>query len=702
MKILGRIFLLVSLVYFTSCGRMASFLSRMSRSGVQGKTMLENIAKRQKATSGDPLLVFDQTPEGIDMLYRTETGRLTTSLDLVAAVPLSAVTFQNTILAFENAVTRYGNALNTASFLKYVSSDAGVREAADRCETAVSKTFVDIFVRADLYRVLKAYQDKGDCLAPEDAFLLQESLTNFIRNGLELSTEKQKVFVDKKKHLVELETEFGKNMVEYKDELLVTLAELEGMPESYIHSLEKTPEGLYRVTMAYPHYVPFMENAKDARARKKLEYKFNNRGGDRNRELLEGAIALRHELAVMLGKPTHAHYVLERRMAKTPDQVNEFLQALVVKLKPKGQENFRELLELKKEEFADSGIKDLYSWDWRYYENLLKKKKFQVDMQHIKEYFPIEVVLKGLFEIYQTLLGVEFVRLVEAPVWHESVMAFAVKRNGESVSYFYMDLFPREGKYEHAAAFTLINGFLRGDSSYEKPFSSIVANFSPPQEGNPSLLAHFEVETLFHEFGHIMHQVLTTAKYASFSGTSVKTDFVEAPSQMLENWVWFKESLSKLSGHYQDPSQPLPEDLLNKLIQAKLVNVGIRYLRQLSFGLIDMTYHTSASTDSTQVYKDITKEVMLIPIQDGTQPQAGFGHLMGGYDAGYYGYLWSEVFAQDMFTRFEAEGLLNPNTGKDYLRWILQPGGLVDPMERIKGFLGREPNQEAFLRSLGL
>ncbi len=265
-----------------------------------------------------------------------------------------------------------------------------------------------------------------------------------------------------------------------------------------------------------------------------------------------------------------------------------------------------------------------------------------------------------------------------------------------------MDLFPREGKYNHAAAFTLTNGHTLADGTYFAPSSAIVANFNPPSQDKPALLEHSEVETLFHEFGHIMHQTLTRAKYATFSGTNVKTDFVEAPSQMLENWVWRKETLVGLSGHYRTPTKPLPDDMIDRLVGAKRADAGIHYLRQLAFANIDMIYHTAENVDSTEVYKKAMKEIMLVPIQEGSNPHASFGHLMGGYDAGYYGYLWSEVYAQDMFTRFEKEGFSNAKTGMDYRKGILEPGSERQPFDLIKGFLGREPNEEAFLKSIGL
>lgn len=277
-----------------------------------------------------------------------------------------------------------------------------------------------------------------------------------------------------------------------------------------------------------------------------------------------------------------------------------------------------------------------------------------------------------------------------------------MKSNGDTVGIFFMDLFPREGKYTHAAAFTILKGYASSLGEYNIPVSAIVANFSPPTKDDPSFLTHEEVKTLFHEFGHIMHQVLTRARYAMFSGTSVKHDFVETPSQMFENWCWKKEPLKKMSGYYGDRNKPIPDKLIEDLIRTKLVNIGIRYLRQVSFGLIDMTYHTSSKVDSTKIYKDISKKIMMIAIPDNTVPQASFGHLMGGYDAGYYGYLWSEVYAHDLFSEFEKYGLFNTELGKKYRTLILERGGEIEPDELIQSFLGRKPNMDAFLKSMGL
>lgn len=648
----------------------------------------------------DAPLKFSYTPEEVEKLCTEKQDQLKKALDILGATGIESASFKTVVIPLERMTTEFSNEVNPVTFLKYVSPNEKVRTVADKCETDVQQLFVDLFVREDLFARLQAVKAQSSSLPEGDKHLLDEYLTGFKRNGLELPIEQRKIFIEKKKQLVLLEAEFSKNLVEWDDSLPLTREELDGMPDSYINGLKKDAAGKYLVTLDYPHYYPFMENAKNAGARKQLEFKFNNRGGDKNRELLEQAIRLRHEMAQLLGYPTHAAFVLERRMAEKTDNVTKFLDRLNGKLRLKGEQDLAELLKMKQKD--EPGATAIHAWDWRYYDMLLKKEKHQIDNELIKQYFPIERVLSGMFETYQTLLSVKFVKETSAPVWHESVQCYRVLDGEKTVALFYMDLFPRDGKYGHAAAFTLINGFQEIDGSYHIPRSSIVANFNAPSEGKPSLLEHSEVETLFHEFGHIMHQVLTKARYATFSGTSVKTDYVEAPSQMLENWVWEEASLKRLSGHYLDTTKPLPKEQIDRLIAAKLVNSGLRYLRQLAFAKLDIDYHTSPSVDSTAIYAKHMKDVMLIPIQEGTQPQASFGHLMGGYDSGYYGYLWSEVYAQDMFTRFETEGLFNPKTGGDYRKWILERGGEQHPFELIKGFLGREPNEDAFLKSLGL
>lgn len=640
-------------------------------------------------------LRFDFTPQQIEQLGKDKFAQLSGKLNEISTKPNPSSIFD-----LEFALADFSNSLSIPLFLKYVSPDPEVRKAADRLETQVQKFMIDVFTREDLFQAVRTSGATLKNKSPVQEELIQEYLFNFKKNGLGLPAESRKIFIDKKKRLVEIESGFSQNLMSENTVIPFSRAELAGLPDSFIDSLKKNQEGKYELTLSYPHVTPFMENALNTEARKKVSFLFNNRGGEKNKALLEEAILLRHQLAQLLGFKNHAELVLSRRMALKPEIAKSFLEDLFGKLKIVGEKERNTLLQLKKELLNDET--PLASYEWRFLHTQLLKKKYDFDPLQVQEYFPLETVLQGMFEIFQTVLGVSFKKDTTAPVWHPSVQKFEVWKGKSLVAHFYMDLFPREGKYGHAAAFTLISAYQQSDGSYQIPFSSIVANFSSPTSEKPSLLLHSEVETLFHEFGHIMHQILTCACYPSFSGTGVKTDFVEAPSQMFENWVWDKAMLQRLSGHYLRPSEKLPNELIDKMLAAKNLNQGLHNLRQIAFGFIDFDFHTHDKVNSTEVYSKRMSETLGIPVLANTLPQASFGHLMGGYDAGYYGYLWAEVFAQDMFTRFEKEGLLNSQTGADYRKWILEPGGEKPPSDLIRGFLGREPNSDAFLRGIGL
>jgi Zn-dependent oligopeptidase len=357
------------------------------------------------------------------------------------------------------------------------------------------------------------------------------------------------------------------------------------------------------------------------------------------------------------------------------------------------------LAEAKREHTGDGTLE---IWDWWYYTNRLLKSEFAVDDFEVANYFPLEACIDGLFFVTQELLGIRYEPAPDAPRWHEDVQAFDIYDAGASEPFarFYMDLYPRPNKFGHAAAFTLRGGRALPGSAYQHPISAIVANFTKPTPDTPSLLRHTEVVTFFHEFGHILHQTLTRARYLEFSGTSTERDFVEAPSQMLEHWVWDPAVLARFSRHHAT-GEPLPADLLHAMVRAKNLSSGIRERRQLFFARLDYVLHTAGfDGDTTRAVAELYP-LTGFPYPPNTHFQSGFGHLFG-YDAGYYGYLWSRVFGDDMFTRFEGAGLLDRDTGHDYRQKILERGGSVDGDELVRSFLGREPNMDAFLKDIGL
>ncbi len=611
-------------------------------------------------------------------------------------------TFDNTAWALDRISADLSDQTASDTFLKYVSISSSVRDAGNECETLLGQFSVDMYSREDLYRALKEYATKDSTLTGESKRLVDKELLDFKRSGLELSKDKRQAVVDLRKKLVELEATFGKNLNEFKDFALFDKSELDGLPEDFVARLERV-DGKYKVSLDYPDYFPFMENSLNPDARRVMESKFNNRATTQNLPILKEVLALRLKAAQALGYPTHAHFILEDRMAKDPQTVAAFISRLREKLKILGND---ELAILKSLKFVfEGGASDgqLNAWDWRFYNNQLKKSRYAVDSQKIKEYFPADYVTEQMLNIYQKLLSVKFRLVADAALWHPDVKLYEIKdaAGGEPIAYFYLDLFPREGKYKHAAAFSMITGRALSDGRYQKPVSSMVANFNKSTKDRPSLLTHDEVETFFHEFGHLMHQTLTKARYARFSGSATARDFVEAPSQMLENWVWDAEVLRSLSGHYLDLEKKLPNELLNKMLAAKNVNSGLVNLRQLMFGSVDQLYHGIPPADTTEAYARLAKDISMIPTSKSTHPEASFGHLMG-YDSGYYGYLWSKVYAEDMFSRFKAEGVLSPVLGRRYRTEILERGSSRDEMDSLKAFLGREPDESAFLESIGL
>ena len=390
-------------------------------------------------------------------------------------------------------------------------------------------------------------------------------------------------------------------------------------------------------------------------------------------------------------------------MAKLPQNVWDFEDNLVEKLKEKARMDYDELLTVKRAKLGDESIDVIQPWESGYYNNILLKEKYDLDQNLVKEYFPTDEVIDGLFQIAQHLFGVEFEEVKDPSVWHKDVRMFNVKKDGKIISRFYTDLFPRPNKYSHAACFPMIGG-KETPEGYQMPVATLVCNFPAPTADVPSLLTHSDVETFFHEFGHVLHNVLTTTKLSSHSGTSVARDFVEAPSQIFENWTWNYDALILFAKNYKT-GEVLPTDLFDKMVAAKNVGSGLSFTQQVFYGMIDFTLHDkydpSSSTPTTEIVKELQNKITLYPYLEGTHMHAAFGHLMG-YAAGYYSYLWSLVYAQDMFSVFETNGIMDVTTGLRYRDIILSTGGSRDELGMVVEFLGREPNQEAFFKSIGL
>ena len=645
-------------------------------------------------------LTPDQVAEGCEAAMRAcDAG-----VDAIAAVPDNKRTFANTLLALEAATDHLAAAQGTLGFMAYVSADDALRTAAREWDEKLDKYAVGLSFREDLYAAVKAFSESAEAkgLSGEDARLLEHELRDYRRNGFELAPEERAKVRALFDTLVELDVQFRKTIDEWDDGIEVRREDLEGLPESYVANLKSVEAGgetKYRVSLDYPELHPFMANAASADLRRQLFEKDQRKGGPGNVKVLEDALQARAEAARLLGYDSWAAYKTEVRMAKRRDTVDSFLVDLRERVAVKAARDMDEMKALARER---TGSDQVNIWDWRYWNNELMKSRYAINEFEVAQYFPLDACIEGLFKVTQSMLGVRYEPAPAAPRWHPDVQAFDVFDEGGSEPFarFYMDLFPRPNKYGHAAAFTLQRGRALPDGSYQKPVSAIVANFTKPGADQPSLLRHSEVVTFFHEFGHILHQTLTRARRSRFSGTATERDFVEAPSQMLEHWVWEPAVLGSFSRHHQT-GEPLPKALLDSMIAAKNLNSGVLTLRQLFFATLDFRYHSPGfQGDTTRAVEEL-HAITGFPYHQGTHFQSGFGHLFG-YDAGYYGYLWSHVFGDDMYTRFEAAGPLDPGTGRHYRTTVLERGGSVDGDELVRSFLGREPNNEAFLRGLGL
>ncbi|KAJ2847794.1 metalloendopeptidase, partial [Coemansia erecta] len=573
---------------------------------------------------------------------------------------------------------------------------------------------IESMMREDLYRAVHAvYKNKKEieALDDEDRRLVEKLEQQFQRSGLALTSDKRERLGEIRKRLSELGIKFGRNVNENDGRKTFTRDELAGLPDSFFDSREtEVVDGVEKfvVTTKYPDMIPVMELARSETTRQQLAMA-NEQRCPENVALMQEAIGLRLEAARLLGYKTHAEFILVEKMAKTPKSVMDFEADLRAKLNVLAKRELSEFEERKRADKAAAGepFEGLFTWDFRYYANLIKELKHKVSNEEVKQYFPMKQVTRGILDVYQKMLNLRFVKVADPPVWHPDVEMYEVwEAQGDAfVGHFYLDLFPRDAKYNHAAVWPIRPGFAKSDGTHEFPVAAMVANFPKPTSSAPALLTHSDAVTLLHEMGHVFHGICSLTKWARFHGTQTEGDFVEAPSQMLENWGWEPSVLRQFAVHHSS-GEPIPEDLVKRLVAAKNEGAGLFNLRQVFFGLFDMAIHDTADgkVDVKAIYNQLREDVSLFKNGDvDTWGMATFGHMMGGYDAGYYGYMWSEVFSADMYaSRFLKDGVDNPKTGMDYRKEILRPGGSRDASVSLRRFLGRDPNNKAFLKSIGL
>jgi thimet oligopeptidase len=650
-------------------------------------------------------MLYDYTGVSVDSV-RTETDTALARADELVAQAVASVdspTFEATLWPLDLAGAEVSLAYGRAGFMGQVHTDAAVRDAGNDAEERINKWRVALFFRSDVYDAVRALAstDEASALEGERARLLEHWLRDFRRAGHELDAEHRAELERLRTRLVEVEVAFQRNINEYTDGIDVTREQLAGLPDDYVERLSPGErEGTYRVSLDYPEVNPFMEQARDRTLRRELFMKNWSKAVDANRPLLDEALDLRRRVAALLGEPTWAHHAMELKMARSPERVRAFYDELLPRL---GAQVRRELDALGERLHADGHDGPITAWDWRYYDDALRRTEYGVDQNAISEYLPLEQVVDGMFAITGEVLGLDYRIVDDARAWHDAVRLYEIRDRGtgELIAHFYADLHPRDGKFSHAAAFPLVIGHRAADGRWVPPVSAIAANFTPPSADRPALLKHAEVETLFHEFGHILHMSLTRAEFTRFSGSETEWDFVEAPSQIMEHWTWDPSVLGRFARHFTT-GEPIPTELVEQMLRARWVNTGIKIGVQTFYGGIDLALHAEADAPDLDLALRRSYAVTGMPFPEGTFMLAGFGHLLGGYDAGYYGYLWAEVIGDDMFGRFAREGVLSPAVGAEYRREILEPNGSRDGDELVRAFLGREPSNDEFLRLRGM
>lgn len=650
---------------------------------------------------------FETTPADIAATVRDTIAAGNATLDRIGALAPAAANFTNTLRALDDLTFHINLAANRIGLIKETSPDAALREAATDAIKELSEWSVGLDYREDVYRAVKAYADTRPALTGEDAKLLADTMRDYRRAGLDLPKADRDQVEQMRKDLSQLTTDFDTNINEAEKAVKFTGAQLDGLPQDFLDQVKTGPDEYTVMANITWQYLAVEDNASSEATRRQLYMEQSNLACEANVPLLQKILVLRDNIAHKLGYATWADYQTEVKMVKNAHTAIEFLQNLKTGLQPKFDQELAEYRALKVKQTGDPAAQ-INIWDWRYFANQLKKEKYNVDAEQLRVYFPYQRTLDGMFAIYQRIFGLKFDRVTPPYKWVDDLQLYAVSdaKTGEPLGLFYLDMFPREGKYHHFAQFGIIDGKLLPDGKYQRPTVALICNFPSPGKDKPSLMLHSDVETLFHEFGHAMHSILTRAKYERFSGTSVPGDFVEAPSQMLENWVWDKKVLDSFAADYRDPSKKIPEAILSQLRAAKLATEGTRYRRQLSFGLLDLTLHTQIHADNAAETVPLSNQVLsdvFLPVPTNTAFVAYFGHLMG-YDAGYYGYAWADAIADDMATVFKnaPDGFFDRGAGMRLRHEIYEPGDSRDVNVSIEKFLGRPRSLEPFFKKIGI
>lgn len=641
--------------------------------------------------------------------------------ELTESVTEESITWDNFVKPLEDINDRLDRAWAPISHINSVANSDEVRDAYNACLPLLSDYGTEMGQHKGLYNAVKALDAKAESLDLDKVQrkILKDDLRDFKLSGVALSQEKQKRYGEIQKRLSELTSKFEQNLLDatmawHKD--FDSAEALDGLPDSAIAAAKQTAEASdvegYRITLDFPSYLPVMMHANDRELRKEVYTAFSTRASEKgpnagefdNSAIMPEILALRHELAQLLDFEHYGELSLATKMAKSTSEVMAFLSELAAKSKPQAEKDLQELTDYAKEKH---GVDKLEAWDLAYYSEKLKNERYSISQEELRPWFPEDQVIKGMFEITGTLFNIKFQERDDVETWHEDVRFFDIYDLADNyIASFYLDLYARRNKRGGAWMADCI-GRRETKQGIQKPVAFLTCNFNGPVGDTPALFTHDEVTTLFHEFGHGLHHMLTQINHASVAGISgVPWDAVELPSQFLENFCWEEEGLAKIAKHYQS-GEPLPKEKLERLLAAKNFQSAMQMVRQLEFSMFDFKIHSEfdpANPDQIQQQLDqVRVEVSVITPPEFNRFQHSFGHIFaGGYAAGYYSYKWAEVLSADAFSRFEEEGIFNPKTGQHFLQHILQKGGSAEPDELFKAFRGREPSPDALLRHSGI
>lgn len=692
------------LLTLLSCSQLEKAKSMMTADEFKQKI------EKDVTSFADVVVLFPKNVDEVKRYIEFALKDAQKSTDQLLAVPKQLRTYDNTVRAFDAIRKNIMIFQGIISILEIVHPQKDMRDACHDGSLKMQYYSVDAFHKKELYQAFKDYEEGAftkEKLSDEAKYFFTEAIHDFERDGLHLPQDQLEEIKRVKKEIAEITLNFEANIAKDKSVIVVEQQELAGVNPSFIQSLKKDASGKYIVRCDHPSYIEVMDHCSCEQTRKKLYFAYNNRAYPQNEKLLSQLLEKRRDLAHKLGFADFASLNIDDTMAKRPERVESFLLELLERSTKKVD---AEIEMLSKDlpggiKLDDKGRFD--AWSLFYVKNYYKKKYLNIDDHEIAEYFPVEKAVAGVFEVYQAFLGVKFTITKPEWAWHDEVRLIQVNDtlDGKLLGYLFVDLYPRDDKYSHACMAGFVPTVKKMSTGDKTPsVSLIIANFPHSTKEKPSLLKYDDVSTFFHEFGHAMHNLLGATELAAFSGTAVKSDFVETPSQMFEEWLRDPVVLKKISSHYKT-GQPLPDDLIKKMLKLKQFDSGMFVMRQVSLALYSLRLHKG---DVLRHPGELWNEIMekyssFVRNEPDAHFYASFGHIASdSYAAKYYNYLWAKVFALDVFYKVKEKGLLSTVAGRELIDKMLGRGGSVDPNLLLKDYLGREPNSDAFLKDLGI